>query len=563
VSVEANTRLDPVTTEVIRHALETIVEEMRVSVRRTAYSVVVKDLLDFSCGLFDARGRLLGASVDIPSLLASMAPALRACLEKWGDDLHPGDVLLMNHPYMGNAHTNDINVFLPSFDPGGRLIGFAGTICHHADVGGRVPGTASASNRSLFEEGVLFPAVKLEERGRPNLAVYDILAANVRHPAQNRGDLRAQLAAARSGDRRLRRLAEQHGTDVLIETGAALIGYSAGRTREEIAAMPDGTYRAEGRLDDDGLTPGVPVAIRVAVTVEGDRLTVDFGGSDPQMPGGMNCPLATTRSVVHYGVKCLMTGDVPFNEGSVEPVEIVAPEGTVVNPRYPAAVGDRHHTSQRMADVLTQALAQIRPERGSAGWFCGVPATIVEARSNRTGEASVLLSLIGGGAGAAATHDGADAVEAHMSNCSLLAAEIIESTYPLRVERYELVPDSGGAGRHRGGLGLRFDFRVLAAEPVPVRVETEQAAATLGAPGFAGGRPGRPAEVVLIRDGQELAQSPKGVVDARAGDVVSIRAGGGGGYGEPRERPAAELAADVRAGRVSEQAARDEYGGGA
>ena len=409
---------------------------------------------------------------------------------------------------------------------------------------------------------MLFPAVKLEERGRPNQAIYDILAANVRHPAQNRGDLRAQLAAARSGDRRLRRLAELHGSEVLIETGAALIAYSAARTREAIAEMPDGTYVAEGWLDDDGLTPGVPVAIRVAVTVEGEQMTVDFGGSDPQMPGGMNCPLATTRSVVHYGVRCLMTGDVPFNEGSVEPVEIVAPEGTVVNPRYPAAVGDRHHTSQRMADVLTRALATIRPERGSAGWFCGVPATIVEATSNRTGEASVLLSLIGGGAGAAPTHDGADAVEAHMSNCSLLAAEIIESTYPLRVERYELVPDSGGAGRCRGGLGMRFDFRVLAEEAVPVRVETEQAAPALGAPGFAGGQPGRPAAVVLIREGEEIVQAPKGVVDARAGDVVSVRAGGGGGYGDPRDRPPDELAADVRAGRVSEAAARDVYGGG-
>ena len=210
-------------------------------------------------------------------------------------------------------------------------------------MGGRVPGTASASNRSLFEEGVLFPAVKLEERGRPNQAVYDILAANVRHPAQNRGDLRAQLAAARSGDRRLRRLAEHHGTDVLLGTGAALIAYSAARTREEIRRAPRRHLPGRGLARRRRAHAGRAGAIRVAVTVEGDRLTVDFGGSASQMPGGMNCPLATTRSVVHYGVKCLMTGDVPFNEGSVEPVEIVAPEGTVVNPRTrrPSATATR------------------------------------------------------------------------------------------------------------------------------------------------------------------------------------------------------------------------------
>src|SRR4051812_2356863 len=306
------TGLDPITTEVIRHALETIVEEMRVSLRRTAYSVVVKDLLDFSCAIFDAHGRLLATKVDIPTLLASMGPALRAALDKWGEDLHPGDVILSNHPYMGTAHTNDINVFLPSFDAAGRLIGFAGTICHHADWGGRVPGTAAAANRSVFEEGVMYPAVKLEERGQLNRGVWDIMMANLRHPAQNRGDLRAQLAAARSGERRLRRLAEQYGTDLLATTSAALIDYSARRTRQRIAELPDGTYAAEGFLDDDGLTPGYPVGIRVAMRIQGDRLTVDWTGTDPQMAGGMNCPIATTQSVVHYGVKCLLADDIPF-----------------------------------------------------------------------------------------------------------------------------------------------------------------------------------------------------------------------------------------------------------
>lgn len=553
-------RLDPITTEVIRHALETIVDEMRVSVRRTAYSVVVKDLLDFSCALFDRKGQLLATAVDIPTLLASMGPALRATIRRWEGRIGPGDVFLTNHPYLENAHTNDVNVFIPAFDDEGELIGFAGVVCHHADWGGRVPGTASASNRSVFEEGVMYPAVRLEEGGRPNESVYDIMWANVRHPWQNRGDLRAQIAAARSGERRLRRVAAQYGTGVLAATSDALIGHTARRTRESIAAMPDGRYTASGFVDDDGITAGVPVPIEVAVTVEGDRMTVDFTGTAGQIAGGMNCPVATTRSVVHFGLKCLLADDIPFNEGSMLPVEIVLPEGSLVNPDFPAAVGDRHHTSMRMADTLVAALSQIVPERGSAGWFCGVPATIIETRSNTTGEASVLLSITAGGAGASLAGDGADAVDAHMSNCALIPAEVIESTYPLRVERYALIPDSGGAGTFRGGLGICADFRVLEDETLPIRVETEQGYVEMGAPGREGGARGACAEVWLLRDGEEIRMNPKGSFDAHRGDVVSVRSGGGGGLGDPRGRDRAAIAADIQSGRISVEAAEALYG---
>ena len=551
--------LDPITAEVIRHALETIVEEMRVSLRRTAYSVVVKDLLDFSCGLFDTRGRLLACSIDIPSLLASMAPALRSCIERWGDEIYPGDVFLNNHPYRGNAHTNDINVFFPCFDNQGRLIGFAGAVCHHADVGGRVPGTASASNQSVFEEGVMYPPIKLEERGVPNQSVYDILFANVRHPNQNRGDLRAQMASARSGERRLRRLAEQYGSELLIETGQSLLDYSSKRTRAIIETMPNGIYTAEGFLDDDGLHEGQPLVIKVAVTILGSKLTVDFSGSAPQMLGGGNCPMATTLSVAHYGVKCILPEDIPFNEGSLDPIDIIAPKGSIVNPCFPAAVGDRHHTSQRMADVLTRALAQIIPERTSAGWFSGVPATIVESVSNKTGETSVLLSIIGGGAGAAANHDGGDGMDPHMSNCALISAEVIESTYPLRIERYALLQDSGGAGKHRGGLGICLDLRILEKGPKLVRVETEQAIEMFGAPGLNGGLAGAPATVYLLREGENITLPAKGACEVHVGDVISVRAGGGGGFGNPVERTREDVIEDVQSGKVSLDAARFIY----
>jgi N-methylhydantoinase B len=553
-------QLDPISTEVIRHSLDTIVDEMHASIRRTAYSVVVKDSLDFSSALLDANGRLLATAIGIPTLLGSMGPALRSCLAKWGTEVFPGDVLLTNHPYMDNAHTNDVTVFVPVFDEVQELIGFAGAVCHHADVGGRVPGSASATNQSIFEEGVLYPAVKLEERGQPSRSVYDIMWANVRHPWQNRGDLRAQLAATRVGERRLQRLVTRYGSEFFAATGNALIEYTLRRTRQAIEAMPDGVYTADGAIDDDGLTMGVPVPIRVTVVIAGDRMSVDFTGTARQIAGGMNCPIATTRSVVQYGLKCLIGDDIPFNEGAVIPVDIIAPEGTLVNPRFPAAVGDRHHTSMIMANVLAEALSEILPERGSAGWFCGVPATIVDATSNKTGESSVFLSLLGGGAGASLKADGADAVDAHMSNCALPPAEVIESTYPLRVERCALVEDSGGAGRMRGGLGMRVDFRNVSESALAFRVEVLQSSAATAARGLDGGCSGAPSSVWRIRDGVQLQMAPKSSFDVAAGEIVSVRGGGGGGMGSPAQRLPAAVAGDVASGRVSREAAELLYG---
>jgi len=551
---------DPITSEVIRHALETIAEEMRASLYRTAMTPVVKDMLDYSCALFDRQGRLLATALDIPTLLASMGSALRAILDKHGEDIHPGDVLLTNHPYLGGVHTSDVNIFLPVFDARERLIGFSGTVAHHADWGGRLPGTCAASNQSVFEEGVMYPAVKLEERGVPNAAVYDILAANVRNPSMNMGDLRAQLASARTGERRLSRLAERYGTEVLLDTAGDLIDYAARRTRQRIAELPDGVYEAEGFLDDDGRAAGEPVRVHARIGVEGETLTVDLSGSSAQRVSGMNCPIATTISDVHYAVRCLMGSDVPFNEGCLEPVALVVPEGNLFNPRFPAATSDRHLTSERLCDVITRALALAAPESSSAGWFCGWPVFIPQTRSPKTGQQVVLLAQVAGGAGATAQHDGGDALDVHAANCAIIPAETVEMNYALRVERYELVRDSGGAGRSRGGLGIRVDYRVLGAEPVFCITESEQCDPRFAPPGLDGGHPGAVASLQLIRDGRETALQTKGDFVVQPGDIVSMRAGGGGGVGDPRDRDRDAVIADVRTGRVSSEAAREVYG---
>jgi len=550
---------DPITTEVVRHSLETIAEEMRTSLHRTAMTSVVKDMLDYSCALFDPQGRLLATAIDIPTLLASMGSALRALIAKWGGEIDRGDVLLANHPYMGGVHTSDVNVFVPVFDAGERLVGFSGTVAHHADWGGRLPGTCAASNQSVFEEGVMYPAIKLEERGRPNRAVYDIIGANVRNPAMNLGDLRAQLAAARTGERRLAVLAARHGSDAFLEIVDGLIGYAAARTRQRIGELADGVYEAEGFLDNDGRAFDEPVRVHARVTVSGESLHVDLSGSSPQRVSGMNCPIATTISDVHYAVRCLQGADVPFNEGCLEPVTVEVPEGSLFNPEFPAATSDRHLTSERLCDVLTRALAQAAPEVGSAGWFCGWPVFIPESRSPKTGQRVVLLAQVAGGAGATAGHDGGDALDVHAANCAIIPAETVEMNYSIRVERYELQTDSGGAGEHRGGLGIRADYRVLGDEPVFCISESEQSDPRFAAPGLDGGLPGAPASIHLLRDGEEIPLQSKGEFVVQPGEVVSMRAGGGGGAGDPRERSRAAVVADLRAGRVSPQAAAELY----
>ncbi|WP_336626469.1 MULTISPECIES: hydantoinase B/oxoprolinase family protein [unclassified Microbacterium] len=552
VTLEHQWRTDAITVEVVRHALETIAEEMGSSLRRTALSVVVKDMRDYGCAVFDARGGLIAAALDIPTLLASMSPALRSCIDKWGDDIHPGDVFVTNHPYQGACQTNDINLFVPVFDAADQLIGFTGVIAHHADWGGRTPGTAAAISQSVFEEGVLLPALKLEVRGVPERNLLDIIDANTRHPKQNKGDLRAQVASARSGARRFRELADRYGSETLRNAIADLFDYTAERTRAEIAALPDGTYTANGYLDNDGIVLDEPVYMQVDVVISGDSISFDFASSAQQMRGGMNIPISTTWSVVHYAVKCLMPNEVPFNEGSLAPVVVNAPLGTVTNPRFPAAVGDRHLASQRLASVVTRALVQAAPGRTSASWFVGWPVLVCESRSPKSGDGVVLLANVAGGAGATSSHDGADAVDVHMANCSLIPAEIIESNYELRIEQYSLIADSGGAGKYRGGLGIRADYGNISEQPLRFLSEAEQTNPAFAPEGLAGGGAGASASLVLITaDGVEHERPSKGQGVAQPGEIVSLRAGGGGGYGDPATRDRIAIEEDLRRGKTT------------
>lgn len=553
---------DPILTEVVRHALETIAEEMRTSLYRTAVTTVVKDMLDYSCALFDRDGRLLAAALDIPTLLASMGSGLAAIQEKWGEDIAGGDILMTNDPYNGGTHTPDIYIFAPVFDANNELVGFAGNIAHHGDWGGRVPGTVSAANRSVYEEGVIMPAVKLKIGGEPNAAVYDIMTANLRQPRLNLGDLRAQLASAEIGRRGLEALTKRYGTDELRVVLKDLLRYTELRTSQAIAELPDGVYEAEDFLDDDGVDIGNPVRLHVRITIEGSNVEFDFNGCAEERIGGMNCPIATTRSSVQYALKSMLPEDIPFNDGCAATVTIAAREGSIVNPSRPRATGDRHLTQQRVSDICIRALTQAAPGKGSAAWFSGWPFIVCESTSPKTQERVVLLANIGGGAGANPSHDGADGVDVHGANCAIIPAETIETNYPLRVSCYELIPDSGGPGTYRGGLGIRADYQVVGDEPIVIQSEAEQsrnefAPAPMDKHGFRGTTS---FISVIDNNGHEHPKEPKSMFTVHPGETVSLRAGGGGGYGDPRKRSRALVQRDLQTGRVSAQAAEEIYG---
>lgn len=554
-------KTDAITTEVVRHALETIADEMGTQLRRTALSVVIKDMRDYACAVMDAEAQLLATNLTLPTLLASMQPALAACVEKWGTNIVPGDVFITNHPFKGCAHSNDVQVFVPAFDAAGALIGFTGTIAHHADWGGTVPGTVQTAALSVFEEGVLLPALKLVRAGEPNDTIYDIIESNTRYPTQNFGDLRGQLASAQAGAKRMEELFAKYGTERASAACDDLLGYTEMRARRAIEALPDGVYEAQGFLDDNGVTRGVPVKFQIAITVAGDEMTFDFEGSDPQMRSGMNIPWATTLSGVQYAAHCILPSDIPFNGGCNAPIKVKAPLGSLVNPVMPAAVGARHMASQRMAATIVKALVPVATDRTSAEWSTGWPCLFAESWSPKTGEGVAVLLNQAGGAGAKSGGDGADGLDPHMSNCVLVSAEAVESGYMLRVERMELVPDSGGIGRFRGGLGIRADYRNLSENTMYARTEVDQNIDDFLPEGLEGGGRGtRTSSTMFTVDGVELPIPPKETTYLKPGEVISLRAGGGAGFGDPALRDREAVLLDVQRKKISAEAAAEVYG---
>jgi N-methylhydantoinase B len=545
---------DPILLELTRNALDAIVEEMAIALVRTAYSNNLKNSMDLSCALCDADGRLIAQGLTLPLHLGSVPDAMAHIRRKFAGRIEPGDVFLLNDPYAGGTHLPDFYIVKPVFRAG-ALVGWASSIGHQLDVGGKTPGGNGCDATEIFQEGLRIPPLKLYAAGRPVEALFELIDRNVRVPRQVLGDVRAQLAACESGERGYLRLLDQHGAERFAACTTALLDQSERLARAAIRAMPDGTYEFTDWLDDDGIDPD-PIPLTVRITVAGDRLVADLTGSAPQVRGGINSPLPFTKSAVYAAVRHLIGGDPPNNEGYFRPIEVIAPPGTIVNPVPPAAVAARGLTGFRLANALFGALAQLAPDRVFAcevGGDTGVSIGGYDAERRPF----VFLEFLFGSWGGRPRRDGVDANSSAVVNFSNNPVEVIEAEYPIAIERYGFVPDSGGPGQFRGGLALVREYRFLETEGV-LQLRTDRHRVLPY--GLAGGRPGTPSRNVLNPEGDRRELPGKCTITFRRGDVFRHVLAGAGGWGDPLDRDPARVLHDVLEEKITPAYARREYG---
>ena len=554
-SAPTGRRVDPILFEVIRNALVEVTEEMSVSLQRTAFSTNVKTRLDYSCAFVDAAGRMVAQAFCQPAHLVTIGRLVpRAVAEYGADNLGPGDMLIVNDPHRQASHLNDIFLIAPFYYEG-RLTGFLSNICHHVDVGGGAPASIGAF-RETYQEGIILPVVKIVAAGEIDAGLWKTILANVRATKEVAGDLRAQISANNLGLRRLAALLDRYGRETLDFYIQHLLDYTERRARAELEKLPRGSFEAEAFLDDDGITDE-PIRLRARVTLDGSRVAFDFAGTDAQRWAPMNCNMTQTFTACVYVLKCLIDPDVPVNEGFYQPIEVTAPEGSVVNARHPGAIVGGWEVSTRLCEVLFKALAQAVPEKvpaGTKGMICHVG---FGAEDPRTGEYYTFLETLAGGYGGRCRSDGPDAVQTNVQNTQNAPVEETELNYPVRVRRYGLIPDSEGPGRFRGGLGLVREYEFPGHEPI---LTTLADRARFPPWGLFGGGDGQPARYLRL-DGDEVAAIPsKGTAPVKSGQMVRVETCGGGGYGPARERDPELVLRDVREEKVSVRRAREVYG---
>jgi N-methylhydantoinase B len=556
---------DPATFEIVKNSLYKIAEEMRVVLAKTAYSPLLKSAGDYSCGIFDARGAMVAQGPDLPIHLGSMPDAVRAIVAVFAADVHEGDVFIHNDPYFGGSHLPDINVVRPAFHDG-QLLGYACLRAHWPDVGSATPGSYGAVTE-IFGEGIRLPPVRLISRGVLNADLEKVILANVRTPEERKGDLGAQLAATLRATERLQALARRYGSGAVIGYMAQVMDYSQRLMRAALVDLPDGEGVFEDFCDgdgiaDDALGKDAPFRIRLSVKKSGDRLIVDFAGTDPQVKGPMNAPLSVTASGVYCGLKTAIDPNnlIPPNSGCWRAIEIRAPEGSVVNATFPApVVYANHEMSHRVADMVMGALASFLPEQVMA---CSQGTSAILTLGGvdpRTGRHYVSYETVKGGFGARPNKDGINCIASGISNTMNTPVEVMEMSFPVRIERYEINPDSGGAGRYRGGCGAVRVWRLLEGADATGALCMERM--TSPPFGLLGGKAGAAAAVTLTTpDGATRPLPGKGAFSAPAGSVIEMITPGSGGFGPPNARDRAVIRRDLLDGYVSAASAQRDYG---
>ncbi|MBI3091786.1 MAG: hydantoinase B/oxoprolinase family protein [Candidatus Tectomicrobia bacterium] len=558
---DLRTSVDPITTEVVRNAVVAITDEMKTNLMRTAYNPIIYDALDFTVGLFDAQGNTISIGLGLPMFIRGLSDTVRAKLAHFqrpgGEGIKPGDILLTNDAYIVGSHLNHMVFSLPIFFDG-ELVAFAASMAHWQDIGGTLSGTTT----DIYSEGLQLPIVKIYKEGRLDTELTDIIRANVRFPDLAMGDFRAQIAAVRTGEKRILGLLARYGKTEVFEVLRAIMDFSEQQARRAVAAIPDGVYEAESFMDDDGVVVGKRIPLKVKVEVEGERMRIDFTEVSRQVSGYFNSGSTAGRSAAEVAFKCVTSPLLlPINEGSFRPLELILPPGRVVSALKPAAMRWWMTIPMTLVDTVIRALAPALPRHVAAGHHADLLVSTLYGVNPRSGRFFLgTTAPPGGGWGAKHNEDGmCVTVCINDGDTHNASVESTEARLPIIVEEYGLRPDSGGAGRQRGGLGMVRSVRVLGEARVNTHIERTQCAPW----GLYGGRDGLSNEVYIRRADGRIERPPNGKLSSeilKAGDAYVVVGGGGGGYGDPRQRDPARLLDDVRNGYVSRDSAVRDYG---
>jgi N-methylhydantoinase B len=548
-------KIDPLRLEVLKNAFISITEEISATVQRSAYSTNIKTRKDFSCALCDKKLRVIAQSFSQPAHLGVLVGLIPTAVTSYGvERLQEGDIIAVNDPYHRSSHLNDIALISPVFHEG-ELFGYMANIAHHVDVGGGAPASVSIS-RELYQEGIIIPPVKLFAQGELNKDLFQFLVRNVRAKREVSGDIRAQIAGNRAGIQRMKELLTKYGEEMLSFYIEELMNYTEKRTRQEFQQFPHGEYSGEDFLDDDGFTDQ-PIRICVKVIIDKNGITLDFGGTDPQRRSPMNATLAFTFTGVSQVLKSLISDDVPVNDGFYRCINIKAPLGSVVNATEPSGVVGGYEVGMRVISALWKAFAQAVPDKimaGSKGAICHAGFGGYDPIRN---EPYAFLETIGGGIGGRKGKDGIDGCQADLSNTENAPIEETEMNYPVRIVRYELIPDSGGVGQFRGGLGIRRDYQF----PYEKTIFTILSDRAKFPPwGIFGGKDGVPSKYFREKESVVTPLKSKCTFEVEPGEIISFQTAGGGGYGDPKLRAPEAIRNDILNGKISPESAKADYG---
>ena len=554
---KAETPLGVIDLEIIKASLSGIVQEMQNSLFRTGFSTIVRESQDASCAIMATNADVIAQHVVLPLHMGAFPACCGAVIKAYAGDIVEGDAYLINHPYEGGSpHAPDMAVITPIF-VASELIGFCGSIAHKSDIGGPVPGSCSGQAKETFNEGLHLPAVRYFRGGQRNVEIERIIAANSRTPELVLGDIRGQLGASRLGEQRVAELIEKFGRANALASFQRLLDLAEEKMRTAISEWVDGRFEAERFIDDDGIELNKPVRVHVVVEKKGDTIRFDFSGSADQTKGPANVRPPLVRAAVGYALISLVDPLTFINSGIMRSYEITTREGSVLNPRFPAPVNTYNATVHAMVEALFDALSHVMPARARADG-CGSRSIIIGGRSTSAGKTYVQYEIVGGGAGGRATKDGASGTSVNQSNAKIASIEIIESEFPTRVQRFELIKDSGGAGKFRGGLGIVREYLNLADARFSIRSSKHVIAPS----GAAGGGPGRTGDLTVNPGTAEENLLPTRYADypLKEGDIFRLESPGGGGLGDPFERDPAKVLADVVQTYVSPQRAERDYG---